>query len=112
MAHVVLGHTDVSPSELGRARDADFSVLRVSQQQELVADQFGLGLQVGSVRHPGELVTALAGSIYFVHITGLLKKRLMLVNQLVDYKNWKIFAQPSTPFSSRVKADGRSTGPW
>jgi hypothetical protein len=39
MAHVVLEHVDVSPAELQKVRDADASVLLVSQRQELEADR-------------------------------------------------------------------------
>jgi hypothetical protein len=90
MAHVALEHVDASPGGLGRVKDADFSVLRVSQHQELEADRFGLSLQVKSLRDSSQLVTALASSVYFVHITGLLNGRLMLLAHLVDEANWKI----------------------
>jgi hypothetical protein len=84
MAHIALEHV-----ELGRVKDADFSFLQVSQQQELVADRFGLGLQVKSLDRT-QLVTALASSVYFVHITGLLDKRLMLLAHFVDPRSWRI----------------------
>lgn len=112
MAHVVLEHVDAIPSELGRVKDADFSVLRVSQQQELDADGFGLTLQVKSLRDRTQLVTALASSVYFVHITGLLDYRLALLAHLVDERNWKISLYPSARFAASVQSDGRGTGFW
>ena len=90
MAHVVLEHVDASTSELGSVKDADVPVWQVSQRQELEADRFGLGLQVKSLTDRTQLVTALASSVYFVHVTGLLDGRLWLLAHLVEYGNWKI----------------------
>jgi hypothetical protein len=101
MAHIVLEHVDVSPAELQKVRDADVSVLGVSQRQELEADRFGLQLQINSLLDNTQLVTALASAVYFVHITGLIDGRLMLLAHLVDHTKWKI-AYTHPPALQRV----------
>jgi hypothetical protein len=90
MAHVALEHVDAGPTALGKLKDADISVLRVSQQQELEADRFGLSLQIRSLPDLTQLVTALTSSVFFVKITELLNGRLMLLSHLVDHTKWKI----------------------
>jgi hypothetical protein len=90
IAHVALGHVDVDPSELRRVAREDVSVLRVSQEQELDADAFGLDLQIKSLPDSTQLVNGLAGAMYFLYITRLLDARLMLVAHLVDYQRWRV----------------------
>ena len=90
MAHVALEHVDADSTQPKRVGSADIEVFRASQKQELIADRFGLSLQVKSLPDDSQLVTALASAIYFVHITGLLDLRLMLLRDLVDWDEWEI----------------------
>jgi IrrE N-terminal-like domain len=87
MAHVALEHVGIEPSEPSPAGQ---------QEREQQADRLALDLQIKTVpRH--QLVTALASSIYFVHVTGLLNARLMLLGPLVDHNCWTIeYSHPPT----------------
>ncbi|MGH8563936.1 MAG: hypothetical protein ACREXW_07535 [Gammaproteobacteria bacterium] len=101
MAHVALEHVDASRSELRAVGSEDYEALLASQQQELEADRFRLELQIKSIPDSTQLVTALASAVYFVHITGLLDARLMLLAHLVDYESWNI-AYTHPPALERV----------
>jgi hypothetical protein len=90
MAHVVLDHLDAPEAKLTADNNPGIRVFRATQQQELDADNVALRLQMNSLPDPSQHVTALASSIYFIHITGLLVGRLMLLAPLVDHTEWKI----------------------
>jgi hypothetical protein len=100
MAHVALEHVDGGPTELRRAASGEVAVLQVSQKQELEADRFGLHLQVKSLDR-SQHESALASAVYFIHVTGLLDVRLMLLAHLVDANAWKI-AYTHPPAMQRV----------
>jgi hypothetical protein len=90
MAHVALEHVDTTSTEPRRVGNKDVEVFRASQEQELIADRFGLSLQIKSLPDYSQFDTASASAIYFVHITGLLDLRFMLLRYLVDWDRWKI----------------------
>lgn len=101
MAHVALEHVDGSPTELRKAASGEVAVLQASQQQELEADRFGLHLQVKSLPDRSQHESALASAVYFIHVTGLLDLRLMLLAHLVEANAWKI-AYTHPPAMQRV----------
>jgi hypothetical protein len=112
IAHVVLGHLDAGPTEVRTMGDGDLTVFQASHQQEFDADQFGFELHVKSLPDPTMLHTAIASAIYFVHITGLLDGRLMLLAHLVDAGHWKI-ANTHPPAIARVfKLMSAANGVW
>jgi hypothetical protein len=100
MAHVALEHVDGSPTELRRAASGEVEVLQASQEQEAEADRFGLHLQVKSLDR-SQHESALASAVYFIHVTGLLDLRLMLLAHLVDANTWNI-AYTHPPALQRV----------
>jgi hypothetical protein len=90
MSHIILGHVDSGTMQQGILPEEDLEVLRVSQEQELAADGMGLKLQASSLPYATQLEPALAGAVYFIHVTGLLDARLMMLAPMVDERAWRI----------------------
>ena len=90
MSHIILGHVDSGTMQQGILPGEDLEVLRVSQEQELAADGMGLKLQASSLPYATQLEPALAGAVYFIHVTGLLDARLMMLAPMVDERAWRI----------------------
>jgi hypothetical protein len=61
-----------------------------SHQQEYDADGLGLRLQILSLPDRSQVVTALSSAVYFLEIMELLKVRLMLLAEFVNYQHWII----------------------
>lgn len=65
------------------------AVLAWSRDQEIMADRRGLEIQMAALADPSQVINGLASASYSMHAAELLRLRLMLVAELVDFTRWE-----------------------
>ncbi|HEY0950536.1 hypothetical protein [Nocardioides sp.] len=90
LAHVALEHVEDGPHDAIERQGALHERLKAAQERELVADQIGMKLHVGSLLPALRDEAAFASCMYALHALALLDLRLMVLAQLVDHEAWSI----------------------